>query len=255
MPLFVGTLRALSLAGATNAMIDTDTVSHTVNASLDEPSARVRARGPEALSEAELLGVLLEHGRTHSSSTRFASRVLDAYGGARGLLRAGFGELALDLGARKALRLVAAIELSRRALCEPLHPANALRSSRDVLRAFDARLAELPDEVVLAVLLDVKQRPVAERMLARGGPSGCALAVRDVFAAAVREAAVGVVLVHNHPSGDPTPSEEDRAFTEALAKAGRTLGVPLVDHVIVARGRAFSFLDAGLLGEARREQS
>jgi DNA repair protein RadC len=76
-----------------------------------------------------------------------------------------------------------------------------------------------------------------------------------VFAAAVREAAVGVVLVHNHPSGDPTPSEEDRAFTEALAKAGRTLGVPLVDHVIVARGRAFSFLDAGLLGEARREQS
>lgn len=241
-------------AGATNAMIDTDTVSTATDAALDDPTARLRTRGPEALSEAELLGVLLEHGRTHAASSRYASRVLDAYGGARGLLRSGFGELSMDLGARRALRLIAAIELSRRALCEPLHPAIALRSSRDVLRAFDARLAELPDEVVLAVLLDVKQRPVAERMLARGGPSGCALSVRDVFAAAVREAAVGIVLVHNHPSGDPTPSEEDRALTEALAKAGRALGLPLVDHVIVARGRAFSFLDAGLLGEARKEE-
>jgi DNA repair protein RadC len=235
-------------------MIDTDTVNTDANASLDEPAARLRTRGPEALSEAELLGVLLEHGRTHAASSRHAARVLDAYGGARSLLRSGFGELAMDLGARRAVRLIAALELSRRALCEPLNAAVAIRSSRDVLRAYDARMAELPDEIVLAVLLDVKQRPVAERMLARGGPSGCAVSVRDVFAAAVREAAVGVVLVHNHPSGDPTPSEEDRALTNALAIAGRSLGVALVDHVIVARGRAFSFLDAGLLTEARKEQ-
>jgi DNA repair protein RadC len=116
--------------------------------------------------------------------------------------------------------------------------------------AYGARLAELPDEVVLAVLLDVKQRPVAERVLARGGPAGCAVSARDVFALAVRESAVGVVLVHNHPSGDPAPSEADRACTAALASAGAALGIALVDHVILGRGRAFSFLDAGLLRDS-----
>lgn len=222
-----------------------------MNRSADEPMVRLRNLGPEALSEAELLGVILEHGRTHVASSRYAARVLDAYGGARALFRAGFGELAMDLGARRALRLMAAIELSRRALSAPLNATTALRSSRDVLKAYDLRLADLADEHVLVVLLDVKQRPVAERVIARGGPAGCAISVRDIFALAVREAAVALVLVHNHPSGDPTPSDEDRALTEALCAAGAAIGLPLVDHVIVARGRAFSFLDAGMLPEGR----
>ncbi|MBL8682508.1 MAG: DNA repair protein RadC [Myxococcales bacterium] len=235
-------------------MIDHDTADNAPREGSDEPLARLRNHGPEALSEAELLGVLLEHGRTHAASSRYAARVLDAYGGARSLARAGFGELAIDLGAKRALRFMAAIELSRRALSEPLRAGVPLRSSRDVHRAFEARVAELPDEVVLAVLLDVKQRPVAERMIARGSPAGCAVSVREVFALAVREAAVGIVLVHNHPSGDPTPSEADRAITDELVRAGLVLGLPLVDHVIVARSKAFSFLDAGLLGDARMEQ-
>lgn len=231
-------------------MIDMDTVSERARSAHD-PIARFRTHGVDALSDAELLGVLLERGRTPAAALRHATRVLDTYGSARSLLRTGFGELALDFGARRAMRLIAAFELSRRVFSEPLCPASPMRSSRDVQLAFGHRLAELPEEIVLAVLLDVKQRPVAERMIARGGPSGCALSVRDIFAVAVREAAVGMVLIHNHPSGDPTPSEEDRQLTSVLHNAGRVIGLPLVDHVIVGRGRVFSFLDAGLLPDAR----
>jgi DNA repair protein RadC len=238
--------------GATT-MIDPDASEPTPIASIDDPRARLRRHGPDALSEAELLGMLLEHGRTPAASSRYAARVLESYGGARALLRSGFGELSMDLGASNAARLTAALELSRRALCEPLRPAIPLRSSREVRLAYEARLAELPDERVIAVLLDVKQRPVAERTLAFGDAMGCAVSVRAVFALAVREGAVGIVLVHNHPSGDPTPSDEDRALTATLVSAGRVLGLPLVDHVIVGRSNAFSFLDAGLLDDARKD--
>jgi DNA repair protein RadC len=228
-------------------MIDPEAPEAARAASFDDPRARLRRLGPEALSEAELLGLLLERGRSPSTRARYAARVLDAYGGARSLFRAGLGALSLDLGASQAERITAALELSRRALSEPLSPERALRSSQDVLRAFDGRFAGVTDERVIAVLLDVKQRPVAERAIAIGGPTGCAFAVRELFALAVREGAAALVLVHNHPSGDPSPSDEDRAVTAAVARAGRLLSLPLVDHVIVSQGRAFSFLDAGLL--------
>ena len=207
--------------------------------------ARLRRRGPEALSEADLLGLLLGRGRSPSTRSRYAARVLGAYGGARSLFRAGLGALSLDLGASQAERLTAALELSRRALSEPLSPERALRSSRDVLRAFDARFAGVTDERVIAVLLDVKQRPVAERAIALGGPTGCAFAVRELFALAVREGAAALLLVHNHPSGDPSPREEARAGTAPGARAGRRLGVAPVHHVSVSPGGAFRLLAAG----------
>jgi DNA repair protein RadC len=231
-------------------MIDPEAPEAARSASNDEPRARLRRLGPEALSEAELLGLLLDRGRSSVTRARYAARVLDAYGGARSLFRAGLGALSLDLGASEAERLTAALELSRRAMADPLVRESPLRSSHDVLRAFDARFAGVTEERVMAVLLDVKQRPVAERAIALGGPTGCAFSVRELFALAVREGAAALVLVHNHPSGDPTPSEEDRAVTLSIARAGRLLGLALVDHVIVARGRAFSFLDAGLLDPA-----
>ncbi|MDP3274069.1 MAG: DNA repair protein RadC [Deltaproteobacteria bacterium] len=228
-------------------MIDLDTADTPLP--LDTPHERLRRLGPDALSDAELLGILLEHGRTPAASVRFSNRVLEGYGGLRSLHRAGFGELAMDLGARRALRLIAAGALSARALCEPLAHRTVLRSSRDVHAAYFAKLASQPDEQVLAVLLDVKQRPVAERTLARGGPTGCAVSIRAVFALAVREGAAGVVLVHNHPSGDPTPSDDDLSLTRHVRQAGSLLDLPLVDHVILGRDGVFSFLDAGLLEE------
>jgi DNA repair protein RadC len=104
---------------------------------------------------------------------------------------------------------------------------------------------------VLAVVLDARHRPVAERRIATGGPASCGVSVRDVFALAVREGGAAVLLVHNHPSGDPAPSRDDIDLTAALVRAGDTLELPLLDHVIVGREGSFSFLDAGLLRPER----
>jgi DNA repair protein RadC len=214
---------------------------------MELPRERLRRHGVEALSDAELLALVLGTGRPGESVVALAARMLAEHGGARSLVHTGVGEIARDVGEARAARLIGATELARRALTTPLDPRTPYASSRDVVSAFGPKLRDRVDEVVIAVLVDVRHRPVAERQLAFGGPSACAIGVRDVFALAVREGGAGVLLVHNHPSGDPTPSKDDVAFTHALLEAGDVLELPLLDHVIVARDGSFSFLDAGLL--------
>ncbi len=213
----------------------------------DAPDARLRRAGAEALSDAELLSIVMSGGRPTGTTLSAARSLLRAHDGIRGVTRAGLGGLSDSIGERRATRVIAAVEVARRASAVALTRAIPYRSSRDVVRAFGPRFADSPDEVVIAVILDARQRPVAERVLARGSASACAVGARQVFALAVREAGVGVLLVHNHPSGDPTPSVEDIEFTRNVIAAGRLLELPIVDHVIVAREGSFSFLDAGLL--------
>ncbi|MFO0608327.1 MAG: JAB domain-containing protein [Polyangiales bacterium] len=205
------------------------------------PSARLRTVAVDLMSDTEVLALLL------GDDASLARSLLSAHDGVRGVARLGRGELARDVGDRRAARLVAAMELARRAAARPLARAIPFRSSRDVVRAWGPRLVDAADERVLAVLLDAKRRPVAERLLAWGSVGSAPLAPRQVFALAVREGASAIVLVHNHPSGDPAPSPEDIAFTRRVAHAGGLLEVELLDHVIVGREGSFSFLDAGMI--------
>lgn len=213
----------------------------------ERPRERMRRLGVEALAEAELLALILGTGRPNEPVEALSARLLGDYGGARGLLHAGAGELAEALGFARAARLSGALELARRALATPLDARTPYGSSRDVVRAYAPRLADSVDEHVIAVVLDARHRAVAERRIATGGPASCGVSLRDVFALAIREGGVSVLLVHNHPSGDPAPSREDLELTAALVRAGQALDLPVLDHVIVARDGSFSFLDAGLL--------
>ncbi len=217
---------------------------------LDSPHARLRRVGIDALSDTELLALVLGTGKPSSNELTSARTLLAAHEGLRGVSRTGLGVLARDVGERRAARVLAAVEIARRAGAVPLARSAPYRSSRDVVRAYGPRLLDAAEESVLAVVLDARQRPVAERVVARGSASACPVNPRQVFALAVREGGAGVVLVHNHPSGDPTPSTEDITFTRMVSEAGRLLDLPLVDHVIVAREGSFSFLDAGLLKRA-----
>ncbi len=226
------------------------TTDLTPDDSLDAPDTRLRRVGFDARSDAELLAIVLGTGRASPHWLDTARTLLGAHDGLRGVTRAGVGALSRDIGDRKAARVVAAVEVARRASAVPLTRTTPYRSSRDVVRAFGPRLVDSPDEVVLAVVLDARQRPVAERVLARGSANACAVGSRQVFALAVREGGAGVLLVHNHPSGDPSPSGDDIEFTRTVIAAGRVLELPVVDHVIVAREGSFSFLDAGLLERA-----
>jgi DNA repair protein RadC len=213
------------------------------------PRERLARVGVEALSDAELVAILLGTGTRAEPVTMMAARLLAETGGLCGLERLGAGGLAdlRGLGEGKASRLLAAIEIGRRLATAPLVRGGRIASSRDVDAAFRARLARERVEHFFAVPLDARNRVLGEVRVALGGVSACPVSPGDVFRALVREAAVGAVLVHNHPSGDPTPSAEDIALTERLVRAGDLLGVRVLDHVIVAAEGAFSFLDAGLL--------
>lgn len=209
----------------------------------------MRAVGRAALSDTELLALILGTGNRGEPVLQLAARVLSELGGVHGLGRYGPGALeAIDgLGPTKASRLVAALELGRRALARPLPPRVRIGSSRDVDAAMRPRFADATVEHFLAVALDAKNRPMGEVAIARGGLRACPVAPADVFRALLLAGASGAVLVHNHPSGEPSPSPDDVALTERLAMAGDLLGVRVLDHVIVGREGYFSFLDAGLL--------
>lgn len=203
------------------------------------------------LGDAELLAILLGTGAPGERVTELASDLLNAVGGLEGLARASPHGIATrrGVGPAKAARIVAALALGRRALL------GGLAERATVLGSFDAlvdwarpRLAWLDHEEVWLLSLDGANGLKAARRVAQGGMHGCALTTRDVLGPALRDAASAILLVHNHPSGDPRPSTEDLGMTRALARACEVVGVPLLDHVIVARGGASSLLEAGALG-------
>ncbi len=205
--------------------------------------------GAEALAEAELVAVLLGTGAAGEPVSVLSARLLEAAGGLAGLERMGIGALASlpGVGPTKASRILAALELGRRVVERPLSRGARIASSRDVDAALRPRLGRACAEHFIAIPLDAKNRAIGEIRVAVGGLTACPVAPSDVFRALVREAAAGVIFVHNHPSGEPQPSPEDVALTERLVRAGELLGVRVLDHVILGQEGYFSFLDAGML--------
>ena len=160
-------------------------------------------------------------------------------GDGEGMRRAARGEGPRDPARER--RWEAALELARRMLSAPVLRPGPFRSAAEVFERYRYRLADSPVEVFFAVLLDVKHRPLREERVSVGVLDGSLVHPREVFASAVRERAAAVILLHNHPSGDPAPSAEDREVTRRLRSAGGILGIPVLDHVIVGDGAFFSF--------------
>ena len=216
----------------------------------DRPRERLRRLGPEALSSPELLALLLGTGGAGRSSLEVAHEILQrADGSWRRLALQPVAQLAQvsGVGVARATAIVAAIELGRRLATEGRDIGVPFRAPRDVVAAYAPRLEDLAVEEFHVAVLDVQHRLERDILVTRGLLNTSLVHPREVFRAAVAERAAGVVLVHNHPSGDPTPSSEDRAVTGQLAAAGALLGIPVLDHVIIGRGRYVSFSEAGLL--------
>jgi DNA repair protein RadC len=210
---------------------------------------RLQSVGRSALADVELVALLLGTGTREEHVSVLAARILHEAGGLEGLSRLGVGALAglKGVGTSKATRVLAALELGVRVSTRPLRAAEPIRSSRDVVAAISPRLSEAEVEHFVAIPLDARNRALGELRLSVGGLSACPVKPRDVFRALLREAAHGVIFAHNHPSGEPNPSEDDIALTRRLEQAGALLGVRVLDHIIVGREGYFSFLDAGLL--------
>jgi DNA repair protein RadC len=210
---------------------------------------RVLLRGPEPLCDADLLTLLLGTGVPGLSARHLAAELLESEGGLDGVRRLGGQGLAKrrGVGLAKATRILAALELGRRVLVGGLQSAPRLNSFAAVSRWARPMLAGLEHEEVWLVSLDGCGGLRGARRIAQGGLHGCALTPQDVLRPAVRDAASTMVLVHNHPSGDPTPSGDDVEMTRAIESAAHVLGIRLLDHVIVARDGARSLRDLGVL--------
>jgi len=223
----------------------------------ERPRERLFREGPEALSDAQLLAILLRVGRPEASAVQVAMDLLHHLDGLQGIANRGLGELCgvRGVGLAKAAQLKAALELGKRALTTPLSTGTRIGSSRDLFDYYYPRLRDLRHEVFKIILLDAKHAIIRDATVSEGSLTLSIVHPREVFNLAVRESAAAVIFLHNHPSGDPQPSSEDRALTARLVAAGEVLGIGVLDHLIVGDGRYVSFADRGWLEPDRRAAS
>ena len=216
----------------------------------ERPRERLLSLGPAALTTVELLAILLGTGTVRSDAFSVAADLLSKVGGTlRHLARKPVGSLAAvpGVGKAKSARIVAALELARRLDIEQRSPGDGIRSPADVYRRCGPGLRDLVVEEFHLLALDAQNRVTRQALITRGILNSSLVHPREVFRAAIAEAAAGIIVVHNHPSGNPAPSADDKAVTIQLVEAGRLLDMPVYDHVIVGGDRYFSFAEAGLL--------
>jgi DNA repair protein RadC len=218
----------------------------------DRPREKLLSTSPEALSDSELLALILRtgHAARGRSALDLARDLLNGFGSLRALALVTAAELCQvpGIGPAKAAEILALGELSRRFAATPLSPGTRFTNSREVFAHFHERLRDRKKEVFLTLLLDSKNRVLREIQVSEGSLNASIVHPREVFQPVVRESAAAVLFVHNHPSGDPTPSREDLELTSRLRDAGALMGVRVLDHIIIGSGRYVSLADQGLLG-------
>ncbi len=215
----------------------------------ERPRERLRRDGAEALSLIELLAVVLRTGAPGVPSLRLGADLLRRFGSLERLARAADGEFlqVAGMGPVKIASLRAAFELGSRLARAPLNPGERFQSPEQVYAHFGPRLRQVRQELFYVLLLDSRQRLISEVEVSRGSLNQSLVHPREVFAPALRESAAAILVIHNHPSGDPDPSREDHEVTRRLAQAGEILGVRLLDHVVIGGDGYRSFARSGWL--------
>ena len=214
----------------------------------DRPRERLAKLGPQALSNAELIAILLRVGVKGESAVQMGQRLLKTFGGLRGLHRATFEEVEAQhgLGTAKASQLKAAIELGRRLTLEAPDERPTISSPADAAALVQYEMQALEKEHLRAILLDTRNHVIEIVEIYRGSLNASMVRVGEVFTPAVRRNAASILVVHNHPSGDPTPSQEDIALTRQLVQAGKLLNIAVLDHLVIGFGQFVSLKERGL---------
>lgn len=211
------------------------------------PRERIAHLGEPRLSDAECLALILRTGHRGASAEQIAHSLLRTFGGLPGLAAAELRELARQrgMGPVRAAAVGAAFGLVRRLAEARCAPGRALRSAADVAAVVRALARGSGRESFYALLLDGRHRILSLKVISTGHLEGAPVHPREVFRPAIREGAAALVVAHNHPSGDPAPSTEDRLVTERLREAATLVGIALLDHVVVGEARYFSFAEEG----------
>jgi len=214
----------------------------------ERPRERLIRAGEGALSTSELLAIILRTGTGGESVLNMASRLLSCYGGLAGLARASFAELEAErgMGEAKTSQLKAAIELGRRMLLSSPEDRFLVRSPSDVAQLLMSEMAHLQQEHFQVLYLDTRNRLLGSETVYVGSLNASHIRVAEVFRDAVKRSCAAIIVAHNHPSGDPTPSPEDVEVTRQLVAAGNLLDIEVLDHLIIGQQRFVSLRERGL---------
>jgi DNA repair protein RadC len=216
-------------------------------AEVERPRERLLAKGAEALSDAELIAVLLRTGVRGKSAVDLGRDLLARYGGVTPMLEAGDLEAVRGLGPAKRAQFAAAIELARRSLQEKLKASAALSSPQAVRDYLRLKLAARKEEVFLCIWLDAQHKAIDIQQAFTGTLTQTSVYPREIVKAALRYNAAAVIFAHNHPSGVAQPSQSDELLTRNLRDALALVEVKVLDHFVVAGHQAISFAERGLL--------
>jgi DNA repair protein RadC len=214
----------------------------------DRPRERLAALGPQALSNAELIAILVRTGVPGENAVQVGQRLLQTFGGVSGLHRASIQDLRGQhgLGEAKAAQIKAAIELGRRMTLESPEERPTINSPADAAALLQYEMSALEQEQLRVIVLDIRNRVLEVADVYHGSVNSAQVRVGEIFKQAVRRNAPSLIVVHNHPSGDPTPSPDDVVVTRAMVQAGRLLDVDVLDHIIIGHGRWASMKERGL---------
>ncbi len=214
----------------------------------ERPRERLQYYGAAALSNAELLAILLRVGRQGENAVALGTRLLTEFGGLDGVAKASFSDLTRVKGVStaKTAQLKAALELGRRLLLTSPDARPQITSPMDAANMLMLEMGGLEQENLRTLLLDTKNRVLASPTVYVGNVNSSIVRVSEIFRDAVRENATALIMAHNHPSGDPTPSPEDVQVTRSVVEAGMLLGIEVLDHIVIGHQRFISLKERGL---------
>lgn len=214
----------------------------------ERPRERLERNGPEGLSKAELLAILLRVGVEGENSVQLGERILQELGGLHGIQRASFAEVCNihGVGPAKAAQLKAAIELGRRLALEAPDLSGAISSPTDAAELVRYEMQGLIQEQLWVILLDTRNRKMWIDKVYSGSLNASMVRIGELFRAAIQRSAASIILAHNHPSGDPTPSPEDVALTRSAVQAGKLMDIEVLDHLVIGHGRFVSMKEKSL---------
>lgn len=215
----------------------------------ERPRERLLKKGSKFLSTAELLALIISTGSRKRTAVELAKDLLSNFGGLKGIIDLSCEELKKinGIGTAKAAKISAAVELAGRITALQDEKRDLINSPIKAVELLSSEMRFLKQEVLKAVLLNVKNRVIAVPEISRGGLSSSIVHPREVFREAIRRSSAAVILVHNHPSGDPTPSADDLNITKKLVQSGEIIGIKVVDHIIIAGDKYTSFKEENLI--------
>ncbi len=214
----------------------------------ERPRERLEILGAQSLTTAELLAILLRVGVRGENAVQVATRLLQDYGGLDGLHRLPFEEMCTQhgVGKAKAAQIKAALELANRLNQERRGEQPSIHNPGDAAAILQHPMCALEQEEMWIILLDTRNRVMRTESVYRGSLNSSQVRVGELFKSAVRRNAAAVIVAHNHPSGDPTPSPDDIAVTRAIIQGGKMLDIEVLDHLVIGRGSYVSLKERGL---------